>query len=171
MTPGLRKVALTTHVVCTVGWLGSVVSFFALALVGLISPNLETVRAVYLAGELMTWLVIVPLAAASLVTGIAQGLGTSWGLFRHYWVVFKLALTVLGSVVLAVHTQPIGTVADAARQAGFAASDLHALRVQLVADAAAATLLLLTAAVLSIFKPRGLTPHGQRTRAGRGPVG
>jgi hypothetical protein len=36
------------------------------------------------------------------------------------------------------------------------------MRVQLVADAGAAILALLVATVLSVFKPRGLTRHGQR---------
>ncbi|MET9817328.1 MULTISPECIES: hypothetical protein [unclassified Streptomyces] len=43
-----------------------------------------------------------------------------------------------------------------------AGTDLEGMRVQLVADAAAAVLVLLVAVVLSVFKPRGMTRHGQR---------
>jgi hypothetical protein len=41
-------------------------------------------RAAYLAMDLTSRFVIVPLARASLLTGLAQALGTPWGLFRHY---------------------------------------------------------------------------------------
>lgn len=49
LTPRLRKVALTGHVVSSVGWLGAVIAFLALAIAGLTSQDAQTVRAVYLA--------------------------------------------------------------------------------------------------------------------------
>ncbi|MGH9967668.1 MAG: hypothetical protein ACREBG_07510, partial [Pyrinomonadaceae bacterium] len=100
MTPRLRKFALTTHVVSSVGWLGAVASFLALTLVGLTSKDNQMVRAAYLAMELTAWFVIVPLAIASLLTGLVQALGTTWGLFRHYWVLVKLLLTIFATIVL-----------------------------------------------------------------------
>jgi hypothetical protein len=84
MTPRPRKFALTAHVACSVGWLGADVGFLALAVAGLTSQDAQLVRAAYLAMELTTWFVIVPLAFASLLTGLVQALGTKWGLFRHY---------------------------------------------------------------------------------------
>ena len=79
LAPRLRKFALTTHVVCSVGWLGSVASFLALAIAGVTSDDAQMVRAAYLAMELTGWFVIVPLSLASLITGIIQSLGTQWG--------------------------------------------------------------------------------------------
>ena len=108
MTPGVRKFALTTHVTSSVGWLGAIAAFLALALGGLASSDAQMVRAAYLAMEFITWFVIVPLCVASLITGLVQSLGTAWGLFRHYWVVAKLGLTVVATAILLVHTQPIG---------------------------------------------------------------
>jgi primosomal replication protein N len=70
MTPRLRKFALTAHVISSVGWLGAVVVFFALAVVGLTSQDAQTVRGAYLAMGSTTWLVLVPLAFASLLTGV-----------------------------------------------------------------------------------------------------
>jgi len=84
MPPHLRKFALTAHVTTTVGWLGAVVVFLALAVVGLTSQDPQTVRGAYLVMEPAAWLVLVPLAFASLLTGIVQALGTTWGFFRHY---------------------------------------------------------------------------------------
>ena len=57
---------------------------FALAVAGLTSQNAQMVRAAYLAMELIARFVIIPLAFASLLTGLIQSLGTPWGLFRHY---------------------------------------------------------------------------------------
>jgi ABC-type anion transport system duplicated permease subunit len=108
MTPRVRKLTLTTHVTSSVGWLGAVAAFLALAVAGLNSQHAQMVRAAYLAMHMTTWFVIVPLSFAALLTGLVQSLGTSWGLFRHYWVVAKLALTVLATITLLVHTQPIG---------------------------------------------------------------
>lgn len=48
MTPSLRKFALTTHVTSSVGWVGSVAAFLALAIAGVVSLDAQTVRAAYL---------------------------------------------------------------------------------------------------------------------------
>ena len=65
------------------------------------------VRAVYLAMGLTTWYVIVPLALAALLSGVIQSLGTPWGLFHHYWLVAKLLITLVGTLVLLLHTQVV----------------------------------------------------------------
>jgi hypothetical protein len=161
LSPQVRKLALTAHVVASVGWLGSVAAFLALALTGLRSENAETLRAVYLSAELVTWGVILPLCAAALITGVIQGLGTSWGLFRHYWVLIKLLLTIAATALLLLHTGPIRVMAEAA-SAGDLPSHLDRTRLQLVVDAALALGALLVATILSIYKPQGFTPYGWR---------
>ena len=50
--------------------------------------------------ELTGWYVIVPLCLASLVTGLVMSLGTRWGLFRHYWVLAKLLITIVAMLIL-----------------------------------------------------------------------
>ncbi|MCI0387329.1 MAG: hypothetical protein MOB07_00960 [Acidobacteria bacterium] len=162
MTPGLRKFVLTAHVTSSVGWLGAVAGFLALAVAGLTSQDAQTVRAAYLAMELTTWFVIVPLAFASLLTGLVQSLGTEWGLFRHYWILAKLLITILTTILLLVHTQPIGILAGVARETTLSSADVGRLRIQLVADAGAALLVLLVATTLAVYKPRGMTPYGRR---------
>lgn len=161
---GLRKGALTVHVACSVGWLGAVAAFLALAVAGLARQDALTVRAAYVAMDLTGWYVIVPLCAAALLTGIVQALGTSWGLFRHYWVVVKLLLTLFATLVLLVHMQPISEMAGAAARGPLAPGDLRGLRLQLVANAGAALLVLLVTTALSVVKPRGLTRYGRRKR-------
>ena len=162
VSPRLRKLALTTHVVSSVGWLGAVAGFLALAIAGLASSDAQLVRGAYLAMELIGWYVIVPLCGAAFVTGLLQSWITTWGLLQHYWVVIKLLMTIFATVVLVLHMQPVGTVADAAAESSLARGDLRSIRLQLLADAAAAILLLLVAATLSVFKPRGRTRRGRR---------
>ncbi len=162
MPPQLRKLALTVHVTSSVGWLGAVAAFLALAIAGLTSQEAQQVRGAYLAMEVTAWYVIVPLSLAALLTGLVQSLGTYWGLFRHYWVLAKLVITLLSTLLLLVHMQPIEVIADMAAAAPLASGDLRPLRIQLVFDAAAAVLALLVATVLSVFKPRGLTRYGWR---------
>jgi hypothetical protein len=110
--------------------------------------------------EAAAWLVLVPLAFASLVTGVAQSLGTTWGLFRHYWVVFKLLITVVSTVVLLTYMETFRAMAGVAANPS---ADLSAVRNAAPAlHATVALLVLLVATVLAVSKPRGLTRYGQR---------
>src|SRR5713101_3700182 len=162
MTPALRKFALTTHVTSSVGWLGAVAGFLALAITGVTIQDPQTVRAAYLSMHLITWFVIVPFSLAGFLTGLVQSLGTPWGLFRHYWVVTKLLLTTLATIILLVHTQPIDRVAAVAAQTTLGIGDLRQLRIQLVGDASAALFVLLVTTTLSVYKPWSMTPYGLR---------
>ncbi|HEX2065600.1 MAG TPA: hypothetical protein VHI93_02200 [Candidatus Thermoplasmatota archaeon] len=162
MGPTLRKLALTAHVAASVGWLGAVAAFLALALVGLAGRDAMAVRGAYLAMAPLAWSVIVPLCLASLATGLVQSLGTPWGLFRHYWVVVKLAITVVSTLLLVAHMQAIDRIAGAAAQPGFSPADHLPVRVQMAVASGAAVGALLVATALSVFKPRGLTPYGVR---------
>ncbi len=159
MAPPLRKFALTAHVVSSVGWLGAVVVFLGLSIVGMTSPNAETVRAAYLAMESIGLFVLVPFSIASLLTGLVQSLGTKWGLIRHYWVVAKLLINVAASLVLLMYTQTLASLADLAA----ANAELGMLRSPSpVLHAVAGLVLLLAAAGLSVYKPRGMTRYGWR---------
>lgn len=162
LTPGLRKSVLTAHVTFAVGWLGAVVSFLALAIAGLTSKDAQVVRGVYLAMEVTAWFVILPLSVAPLLTGPILSLGTRWGLFKHYWILIKLLINVLATVLLLVHMQVISRIANAAAETSFSSGDLRDLRVQLMAYAAIALLGLLVATTLAVYKPRGMTPYGWR---------
>ncbi|MFF8973971.1 hypothetical protein [Streptomyces sp. NPDC014995] len=167
MPTGLRKVALTAHVATSVGWLGSVAVFLALAVAGLTGEDVQRVRGAYLAMEMTGWYVIVPLAFASLLTGLVQSLGTTWGLLRHYWVLAKLALTVVATFLLVLHMRVADRLADAALRTDLSGTGLGGMRVQLVLDAAAAVVVLLTTTALSVHKPRGITRYGWRKQQGQ----
>ncbi len=160
MTPRIRKFALTAHVTASVGWLGAVVAFLGLAVVGLTSQDGQVVRGAYLVMEPAAWFVLVPLALASLVTGLVQSLGTRWGLFRHYWVLFKLLINVVATIVLLLYMQTLSAFGDLAAETN---GDLSELRnPSPLLHAGAAVVLLLVATTLAVYKPQGLTPYGQR---------
>lgn len=162
MSPGVRKLALTAHVGTSVGWLGAVVVFLALAIIGVTSPDAQTVRGVYLVMEPVGWFVLLPLALLSLVTGVVQALGTTWGLFRHYWVLFKLLTTLFATIILLTYMETFRALAAVA---GDAQSDLALVRnPSPLIHSALAVLVLLVPMSLSVFKPRGKTRYGQRLR-------
>jgi hypothetical protein len=168
MTPRLRRFALTAHVVSSVGWLGAVVVFLALALVGLLHDDPRVVRSAYVTMEATAGLVLVPLAVAAFVTGVIQGLGTHWGLIRHYWVLIKLIITVVATVVLQLYLQTLGSLAALARDGDFGAGDLGRVRSPSpVLHAAAAIVLLLVTTALAIYKPKGQTGLGRRRGVAR----
>ena len=161
-----RRIALTTHVVASVGWLGAVAATLVLALAGLTGSDAQTVRAVYPALEVIGWYALVPLSIASLLSGLVISLAGKWGLLQHYWVVTKLAINLVAGVVLLLYMQTLAALAETAGSA----AELSAVRSSSpVLHAAAALLLLLAAAILSVFKPAGRTRYGwrkQQLRAG-----
>lgn len=86
ISPGLRKFALTAHVTSTVGWLGAIAAFLALAIAAVTSDDIQFVRGAYLAMQLTGWYVLVAFCLARCQLDLVMPLATSWGLFRHYWV-------------------------------------------------------------------------------------
>jgi hypothetical protein len=167
MRAGVRKFALTAHVICSVSWAGAVASFLALGVAGLTGQDPQMVRAAYLAMDLTGWFIIVPLTFASLLTGLVQGLGTPWGLFRHYWVLMKLLIALLSTLLLLIHMQPTGRLAGAAVET-LSSPHLRQMRIQLVADASLALVALLVATTLAVYKPRGMTRYGARKQHEQG---
>lgn len=158
MGPALRRFALTAHVTFSVGWIGSVVAYLALG-VAAVTGEARTVRAAWTGMDVIGWYVTVPLAVASLLTGLLMALGTRWGLFRHYWVLFSLVLTLVSTAVLLLHMPSVSSTAERAQQAD--AASLDALGGDL-AHPAVGLVVLLVIQVLNVYKPRGMTRHGCR---------
>ena len=160
MAPRLRKFALAAHITLAVGWIGAVAGYIALDVAAATSQDAQTLRAAYLAMELIAWYVIVPLALASLLTGLVMSLGTKWGLFRHYWVLFKLLITVFATLVLLIYMETFSSMAGVAADPSVDLGGVRSASPGL--HAALALLLLLVATVLAVYKPRGMTCYGRR---------
>ena len=160
MMPALRRFTFTTHITSSVGWIGAVLAFLALAIIGLASPDEQTARGAYLVMAPAAWFVLVPLAHASLLSGLALSLGTTWGLFRHYWVVLKLLITVFATAILLIYMrtfeQMAGIAADPVVDLGLVRNPSPTLHAVL------ALILLVIATVLGVYKPFGMTPYGKR---------
>lgn len=160
MTPALRRFTFTTHITSSVGWVGAALAFLALAVIGFTSDDPVKVRGAYLLMAPAAWFVLVPLAHASLLSGIVLSLGTTWGLFRHYWVVLKLGITVFATVILLIY---MGMFREMAGVAADPVMDLAVVRnASPILHAILALILLLSATVLGVYKPLGMTVYGTR---------
>ncbi len=163
MTRSLRRFALTVHLTFSVGWIGAVVAYLALVVAAMTSQDAQPLRAAWIAMELIGWYVIVPLALASLLTGLVMALGTPWGLFRHYWVLISLVLTIVATVVLLQHMQTVSFFAAVAAETGSA--DVGGLRGGLRGEllhAGVGLLVLLVIEALNVYKPQGMTADDRR---------
>ncbi len=107
LTPTARKSLLTAHLVSSLGWVGALGVFLAHALLSWSADQVPIARAAAISMEISAWFVILPLAVATVATGLLQALGTRWGLWQHYWVIFKLVLTFIATAVLLSKLGPI----------------------------------------------------------------
>jgi hypothetical protein len=141
----MKRLNLLLHVTSSAGWWGAVAAFLALAVAGMTGDSHAACRAMAVTG----WGAIVPLAVLSSATGLVQSLAGAWGLLRHWWVLFKIVVVLPCSLLLLLHLKALD--ACTAPTAG-----------QMTLDAALALIVLLVPLALSVYKPRGLTPWGQR---------
>lgn len=157
----LRRFVLTAHITFAVGWFGAVAGFLALALTGLRSQDAQIMNSAYIGMDLIARFVILPLSFAPLITGPILSLGTPWGLFRHYWILAKLLITILSIIILLIHMRPISYLSHVAADGALSAVE-PSLRIQMVAASGAAMVALLAATALAVYKPKGMTPYGWR---------
>lgn len=154
-----RALLVSLHVISAVCWLGQVIALVALLVLSASSPPGETKVA---AAEMANILDLYVLGFAALIaafTGFGLSAVTSWGYFHHWWVSAKFVLTLgqlaVGSLVLA---QALPDVVTAAR-AG-TAGPVAPVVVGLGLVAAGLALQVW----LSVAKPGGRTPRGQRAQ-------
>lgn len=154
MTPTTRKVVLAGHLSVSVGWIGAAAAYLCLGIAAEVSGDGELIRGSWIAMDAVGWFVIVPMAIASLISGVVMAVATRWGLLRHYWVLFSLTLTLFATAVLVLHMPTVSSQADVARVADEAG--LEALGGD-VGHPAIGLVVLLAVHVLNVFKPRGTT--------------
>jgi len=144
LSPFLRKLVLTIHIIVSVGLLGDSAGYLAVAIRGAVSSDLSTANLSYQTLRMFALVFGIPLSFAALLTGMLLGLGTKWGVFRYPWVTTKLLLIVsviaVGAVVLNEGMNAMLTGRGGAEG-------------QLIAGAAYDVVALTTATVLGVFKP------------------
>ena len=139
----VRQAVLTAHIMMSVGLLGDSAGFLAVAIRAATTQDPAAVVEQIRVLRMFAFVFGIPLSFAALLSGIALGLGTRWGVFRYPWVVTKLALIVS---VMAVG----GFVINPALAIALAGGDGTA---RLIAAAAYDVLALSLATGLSVFKP------------------
>jgi hypothetical protein len=153
--PGMRKLILTSHITFSVGWLGAVVVFLVLAFKGLTTTETQIAHAAFIAMEISTFFVIVPFCIASLLTGVVQSLGTKWGIFKHYWIVVKLVITVAMTALLILHLEPISQLANINGGESQPSATETKMVINLIKKSALALIALIGVTTISIYKPWG----------------
>lgn len=160
MSSGARRFVLFVHVGSSVGLLGAVGAFLLLAIVGATNLQPEIVKAIYLTQPFLAWYLVLPLAVAALLIGIISSLGTNWGLFRHYWIIFKLVMTVIALGVFVVQLPIIDALATMAAKSEVSGQDFASGQSRLIIHAAGGLLVLILPVLLSVYKPQGRTAYG-----------
>ena len=161
----LRNCLVFIHITTSVAWLGAVIAYLCIAVVGL-----RTSDSVNVANSLHNMVligddVLVPLSLAAFASGIVVSLAGPWGLVRHWWITIKLLLTAVSVLILEKHMTNVFLVAKAASNGALSPRMLSHVRGDLIQHPAGGLVILLVASVLSVFKPRGLTPYGKSAPA------
>jgi hypothetical protein len=161
LSPRLRKLVLATHVLVAVGWFGAVLAKLVLEITAATSLDPEVHGAAYVFMGAFDRALFPPAAIATLLTGIILSVGTPWGLFRHYWIVAKLVLTI---AVVVTGVAFVGAWVEQAIAAG-----AGPVSMPLIYAALAHVLMLGAATVISIYKPWGriATTPREPARTGR----
>jgi len=150
LSPTARKLTLTVHVAAGVGWLGVHAVLVLLAGTGLTTGDRTLLDAVYVAAGRVGVLVF-PFAFVCLASGVLLGLGTPWGLFRHWWVTAKLVINVaMLAASGAVLSRVVEEAADRARD-GASVGDLGP---RILVGSTVGLVLLVVATALSVWRPR-----------------
>ena len=162
LTPVARKALLSIHIAVSVGWMGAAAAYVALNVPALTADEQAT-RAAYLMMPVVADYALVPLAIATVVTGIALALGTRWGLLQHYWVTVSLAVTLFAAAILVLHLPAIDAMAVAAADPE---GDVFGLGGDLL-HSVGGLVVLSVPLTLNVGKPRGLTRRGWRMQQSR----
>lgn len=159
-----RKPLLAAHVTVAVSWLGASLALSVLGIAGAVNTDPASV---YPAAHLVAEWLVAPMAVLALGSGLLQALLSPVGLTKFWWVVIKLAITVLLGVLVAVVLVPeLGAAADAVTGPHPAGLDT-VRRIRAAAGPLIASALLTTNVTLGIYKPPWRLPHGRQTPARR----
>jgi hypothetical protein len=145
LSPRARKSLLTLHIGASVALIGSGAGITALSLIAT-GESAADAQVIYRAAETLVFTLGVPLSFISLLSGIALGLGTRWGVLVQRWTAAKLGLQLAiigcGGLVIRPAMESLIDGGDAAEWT-------------MVAGAAFNTACAVLAVGLAVFKPGG----------------
>jgi hypothetical protein len=155
----VRQVWMVLHIVSAVGWLGVILAAIALSAAGLMTDDLEQVKSLYVAMEVLASTFFLPGTLLLVVTGVVLGLGTKWGLVKWWWVAVKL---VIGLVLFAAGAFNLRfAVYNASDEAAALEPLPSSVDVSLFGMLCVMAALGIFAALLSVLKPWGRTSWGR----------
>lgn len=167
LTRRQRQAVLVLHIVSAVGWIGVDLALIPLVLTGLTTDDGPTAAAAYRAAAILVPWTVPALSLLIVTTGVLLGIGTKWGLTRYWWVLAKLGISVVLTVLVFVALLPAvlalestaATTGDEVR----AAFDDPAM---FLYPPVVSGLLLLAAVVLSVVKPQKRVQRRVQRRVG-----
>jgi uncharacterized membrane protein len=161
-----RNWLLSLHIASGGLWFGTALCSVAIALqagsANALGGSLNDGDGLYglnMARNLLGEFVIVPAAVLAVITGVLLCSFTSWGFFKHRWVMLKqvttLVMIAIGSVWLGPWTKEMTTISEVARSQSLQNSHYLYLQQVVTIGGVAQTLALLMVIAISTMKPWG----------------
>jgi hypothetical protein len=167
LTPAARKALLVLHAICGIGWMGVDIALLVLLITARTTNDAALVVSGFNAIRMIVPIAVPPLSLGILVTGLILGLGTRWGLVRYWWVLVKLLLSLVMTVLVFVSLVPgvnsIAVLSATTTSADAVRASLGTLPTMLLFPPVVSFLMLGAAAILSIFKPWRRTPWSRES--------
>jgi uncharacterized membrane protein len=146
IAPSLRRALLAIHIIVAVGLLGDSAGFLAIAIRAATTDDPQLASSSYELLRMFSLVFGIPLSFATLATGVALGLTSTWGVFRYPWTMGKLLLIV--SVIL------VGALVIDGALDEMTSGESNA-ETRLIAAASWDVIVLTAAVVLAVYKPGG----------------
>jgi hypothetical protein len=165
----VRKAVLVLHVICGIGWMGVDIALLVLLITARTTSDPALVISGFNAIRMIVPVAVPPLSLGILLTGIVLGLGTRWGLVRYWWVLIKLLLSLVMTILVFMSLIPgvnsIAVLSATTSSADAVRASLGTLPTMMMFPPIVSFLMLGAAAILSIFKPWRHTPWSRENSA------
>lgn len=162
LRPTWRKALVVLHAIAGIGWMGVDIALLVLLMTVRTTDDATLVASGLNAIRMIVPIAVPPLSLCILITGVLLGLGTPWGLLRYWWVLVKLILSSIMTVLVFTSLVPgvnqIAVLDLGATSAGAVRASLGPLLTGLMFPPVVSFLMLGTATILSIYKPWRRTP-------------
>ena len=161
-----RQTLLVLHYVSSVGWLGGGFAQLVLNLTALVTGDPALRHAAHEMAHIFDLTMLTVLSLGSATTGILLAVRGKWGLLGYWWVVVKLIVT--GALIVGIPAFVGDRIraAVAATASGPGGPGYPAVRDELLISSVVIVTTLILVTAVSVVKPWGRTPLGERRRAG-----
>jgi uncharacterized membrane protein len=113
LSANTRKVVLAVHIVAAGSWIGIDVVLAVFVFTAILTDDPSTAALAYRGLGLFAIWPLLGAGVLSLLTGLALGLGSKYGLVKYWWVAIKLVLNLLLSGLVLIALVPVVDAATA----------------------------------------------------------